>query len=63
MAFVFSVILAVGRYLVVEIHEWDFNHDLRDASAAHYQLSYEANWDLVVMCLDNKPIYDACIAM
>ena len=36
MAFVFSVILAVGRYLVVERHEWDFNHDLRDASAAHY---------------------------
>ena len=55
----FSEILAVRRYLVVERHEWDFNPYLCDASAVLCQSSYQGNWDLVAMWVDNKPVYDA----
>ena len=33
--------------------------DLCDASAAvFYQLSYQASWELVVMCIDYRPVDD-----
>lgn len=36
--------------------EQDSNPDLCDAAAMLYHLSYEANWDLVVMRFNVKPI-------
>ena len=34
----------------------DSNPELCNASAVLYQLSSQANWEIVV-CIDNKPIY------
>ena len=36
----------------------DLNRDLCDASAVLYQFSYQANWELVVMSVDCKPVDD-----
>ena len=35
---------------------WDSNPDLYDASAVFYQLRYQANWKLVIMRVNDKPI-------
>jgi len=34
----------------------DSNPNLYDADAVRYQLSYRANWELVVMWVDYKPV-------
>ena len=34
----------------------DSNLDLCDAGAVLYQSSYQANWELIVLWVDNKPI-------
>ena len=36
--------------------EWHSTPDLCDASAVLYQLSYQANWELVVMQVDDNPL-------
>ena len=36
--------------------ERDSNADLCDASAVLHQLSYQANWELVIICVTDKPI-------
>ena len=36
----------------------DSNPDLCNAGAVLYELSYQANWELVVMCVDFKSIDD-----
>ena len=36
--------------------ERDSNHDLCDAGAVLNQLSYQANWEQVVMWIDYKPV-------
>ena len=36
----------------------DSNPDLCNAGAVLYQLSYQANWELVVMWVNDQPIYD-----
>ena len=41
----------------------DLNPDLCDAGAALYQLSYQANWEKVVMQVNYKPINDALLAL
>ena len=35
---------------------WNSNPDLCDASAVLHQLSYQANWEQVVMWVDYKPV-------
>ena len=35
-----------------------FDLDLCDASAVLHQLSYQANWELVVLWVDYKPLDD-----
>ena len=34
----------------------NLNPDLCNAGAVLYQLSYQANWELVIMCVYDKPI-------
>ena len=36
----------------------DSNPDLCDGSAVLYQLSYQANWELVIVWIDDKPLDD-----
>ena len=36
----------------------DPNTELCDASTVLYQFSYQANWELVVMWVDDKPVDD-----
>ena len=33
-----------------------WTHDLCDTGAALYQLSQQANWELVIMLVPNKPV-------
>ena len=35
--------------------------DLYDSGAVFYQLSYQANWELVVMWVDTKPVDDGYV--
>ena len=41
----------------------DSNPDLWETSAALYQLSYQANWQLIVMLIDDKPVDDGYISI
>jgi len=56
------MILAV--FIVLLKSEWgeglngDSNPDLFDASAVIYQLSNQANWELVIMWVNDKPLDD-----
>ena len=34
----------------------DSNPDLSDANSVHYQLSYQANWELVIIWVYYKPV-------
>ena len=43
--------------------EQDSNPDLCDASAVLYQLSYQGNWELVVMWVHCKSVDDGCISI
>ena len=36
----------------------DLNPNLGNTGAAFYQLKYQANWELVVMWVDDKPVDD-----
>ena len=36
--------------------KWDLNPDLCDAGAVLYRLSYQANWELVIMWVNEKPV-------
>ena len=36
----------------------DSNPDLCDADAVLHQLRYQTNWELVLMCVDHKPVDD-----
>ena len=38
--------------------ELDSNPDLYNSGAVINQLSYQANWELVIMCIDCMPIDD-----
>ena len=66
MLYTFSVYdpLSYECYLISDNNlrpEQDSNPDLCNVSAVLYQLSYQANWELVVMWGDNKPIDDIYI--
>ena len=43
--------------------ERDTKPDLCDAGAVLYDLSYHANLELVVMWVDNNPVYDGHISI
>ena len=55
MLMIFAVILC---YLssTNERPEWDSNPNLCNACAVLYQLSYQANWKLVIMWVYKKPV-------
>ena len=38
-----------------ERSEWDSNPDPSNVGEVLYQLSYQANWELVIMCVNDKP--------
>ena len=41
--------------------DWDSNLDLFDAGAVFYQLSYQADWEMVIMWVYDKPVNSGCI--
>ena len=44
-----------------ERHEWDSSSDLYYAGAVLYQLSYLANWELIIMRVHIKPVSDGYV--
>ena len=41
---------------MIERPEWDSNPDLCEAGAVLYKLSYQANWELGIMWVCDKPV-------
>ena len=41
--------------------EGDLNADLCDAGAVLYQFSYQANWKLVIMWVNDKSVDSGCM--
>ena len=42
--------------MIMMMPEQDSNPDLCEAVAVLHQLSYQANWELVIMCVYDKPV-------
>ena len=47
--------MLIDRAAAKERPERDLNPDLCDAGAVLHQLSYAANWELVIMHVNDKP--------
>ena len=54
----FQFIISWDHYTKVKGLNWNLNPDLWNAGAVFYQLSYQANWELVDVWVNDKPIDD-----